>query len=290
MIVEGLLLASLSAVPQASPAGQTSTDCSTALARGNSAAAVEVCLGEDQLKLADAAPRGGTERARLLEAAAEHYRRAEALAPNSAIRIRAFDALARVFDAQHLNDLAQLEPVLRELAALEPDDLERLYRLAKVQEDQDSFDAAEATLITARQRQPDSVEPYKMLAQLYLRRATALAAIANRQSASDPTGGAPGKPDQDGIYRVGGGIAAPARRGVPRMPQEATAAGIQGVVIVEVVVDESGAVTEPRILRSIPLLDEAALSAVREWRFEPTIVDGRPVPVRMTLTVNFTNR
>lgn len=286
MILSGFLLSASLAVAQTA---QTSTDCSTALSRGNSAATVEMCLGEEQLKLADAAPRDRTERTRLLDAAVEHYRRAEALAPTTALRIRAFDALARAFDAQHLNDLGQLEPVLRELAALEPDDLNRLYRLAKAQEDQDFFDAAEATLITARQRQPDAVEPYKMLAQLYLRRATALTTLANKVAAGDPAG-APGEPDKDGIYRVGGGIVPPDRKGVLRMPQEAIAAGIQGVVVVEVVVDETGAVTQPRILRSIPLLDEAALAAVSEWRYQPTVVNGRPVPVRMTLTVNFTTR
>ena len=74
------------------------------------------------------------------------------------------------------------------------------------------------------------------------------------------------------------------------MPEAASAAGVQGAVIVEVVIDESGAVTQPRILRSIPLLDDAALEAVREWRFEPTVVDGRAVPVRMTLTGQFSYR
>lgn len=43
-----------------------------------------------------------------------------------------------------------------------------------------------------------------------------------------------------------------------------------------------------RIVRSIPLLDEAALQAVREWRYDPTIINGKPVPVRMTVNVNFT--
>lgn len=49
--------------------------------------------------------------------------------------------------------------------------------------------------------------------------------------------------------------------------------------------DASG---DARIVRSIPLLDEAALEAVRKWEFEPTPVDGQAVPVRMNVTVNFT--
>jgi protein TonB len=45
---------------------------------------------------------------------------------------------------------------------------------------------------------------------------------------------------------------------------------------------------EARVLRSIPLLDEAALEAVQQWRFTPTVVDGVPQAVVMTVTVNFT--
>jgi protein TonB len=42
------------------------------------------------------------------------------------------------------------------------------------------------------------------------------------------------------------------------------------------------------VLRSIPLLDEAALKAVRQWRYTPTLLNGIPVPVIMTVTVTFT--
>src|SRR5687767_2757782 len=87
MILPGLLLsASVAAAFQAGAAPQSSTDCSTALSRGNSAAAltaaVQMCLGEEQLKLADAAPRDDTDRTRFLLMAVDHYRRAEGLAPD----------------------------------------------------------------------------------------------------------------------------------------------------------------------------------------------------------------
>ena len=55
----------------------------------------------------------------------------------------------------------------------------------------------------------------------------------------------------------------------------------------EIVINEEGAVTEAQVVRSVPFLDEAALEAVRQWRFDPTVVDGKPVPVRMRVTVNF---
>jgi protein TonB len=47
---------------------------------------------------------------------------------------------------------------------------------------------------------------------------------------------------------------------------------------------------DARLLRSIPLLDAAALDAVRQWEFTPTLLNGNPVPVVMTVTVNFTLR
>ena len=52
-------------------------------------------------------------------------------------------------------------------------------------------------------------------------------------------------------------------------------------------INEEGHVAQARVTRSVPFLDEAALAAVREWRFKPTLVNGQPVPVRTTLMVNF---
>ena len=60
-----------------------------------------------------------------------------------------------------------------------------------------------------------------------------------------------------------------------------------GEVIVEITIGVDGAVTNARVLRSIPLLDQAALDAVRQWRYTPTLLDGRPVPVVMTVQVAF---
>jgi len=76
----------------------------------------------------------------------------------------------------------------------------------------------------------------------------------------------------------------------PIYPVEAKDAGAQGVVIIEAVIAPSGTVTAARILRSIPPLDQAALDAVNQWIFTPTLLNGTPVPVVMTVTVNFTLR
>jgi TonB family protein len=90
--------------------------------------------------------------------------------------------------------------------------------------------------------------------------------------------------------RVGGNIRTPSKlKDVkPVYPAIAQAARVQGVVMLEALIDEDGNVANARVLRSIPLLDAAALGAVSQWQFTPTEVDGRRVPVLMTVTVNFT--
>jgi protein TonB len=89
--------------------------------------------------------------------------------------------------------------------------------------------------------------------------------------------------------RVGGGIAPPKKvvNVAPVYPPDALAARVAGVVIIEAVIGEDGKVRAARVLRSIPLLDPAALEAVRQWEFTPTLLNGAPVPVVMTVTVNF---
>lgn len=95
----------------------------------------------------------------------------------------------------------------------------------------------------------------------------------------------------DGIMplRVGGNIAPPAKihHVAPEYPPIAKAAGVQGVVVLDVVVDTAGAVRDGRILRSIPLLDQAALDAVKQWRFQPTLVNGQAMPISLTVTIDF---
>ena len=90
--------------------------------------------------------------------------------------------------------------------------------------------------------------------------------------------------------RIGGEVKAPSKiRDVkPAYPAIARDARVQGVVIVEAIIDATGRVADTRVLRSIPLLDEAAVEAVRQWEFTPTQLNGTPQAVVMTVTVNFT--
>ena len=100
----------------------------------------------------------------------------------------------------------------------------------------------------------------------------------------------PPPPAPDAPVRVGGGIKTPTKiKDVrPVYPPDALDARIQGVVIIEATVDGDGRVADAKVLRSIPQLDDAALTAVRQWEFTSTSVNGVPVPVIMTVTVNFT--
>ncbi len=93
----------------------------------------------------------------------------------------------------------------------------------------------------------------------------------------------------DEPFRVGGGIRPPAKINdvPPAYPPEAQEARVQGVVVLDATIDPTGEVSDIEVLRSVPLLDEAAVAAVRQWRYEPTLVDGEPVSILMTVTINF---
>ena len=108
-----------------------------------------------------------------------------------------------------------------------------------------------------------------------------------RSAAAPPP---PSRATPPGVYRVGAGINAPTKiKDVrPIYPAAAQDAGIEGVVIIEVQIAEDGTIATAHTVRSIPLLDEAALDAVRQWIFTPTLLNGAPISVAMMVTVNFT--
>jgi TonB family protein len=90
--------------------------------------------------------------------------------------------------------------------------------------------------------------------------------------------------------RVGGQIKPPVKiKDVPPVyPAVAQSARVQGDVIIEATVGEDGKVADARVLKSIPLLDKAALDAVNQWEYQPSLLNGIPTPVVMTVTVKFT--
>jgi len=89
--------------------------------------------------------------------------------------------------------------------------------------------------------------------------------------------------------RVGGQIKEPKKlkNVAPVYPDIAKQARVQGVVILECTISPQGKVTDVKVLRGIPLLDQAATDAVKQWVYTPTLLNGVPVPVIMTVTVNF---
>ncbi|MFN7980930.1 MAG: energy transducer TonB [Vicinamibacterales bacterium] len=89
--------------------------------------------------------------------------------------------------------------------------------------------------------------------------------------------------------RVFAGVSAPMKLqdAAPAYPVMARTTGVQGLVIIEATIDGSGNVVATKVLRSVPLLDAAAVDAVRQWKYAPARLNGEPIPVLITVTVNF---
>ena len=100
----------------------------------------------------------------------------------------------------------------------------------------------------------------------------------------------PPPPEPAPLIRLHSGIRTPVktRDVAPVYPAIARISHVSGMVILEAVLNAQGGVASVHVLRSIPLLDQAAIDAVQQWRFTPTLLNGQPVPVVMTVTVNFT--
>jgi TonB family protein len=90
-------------------------------------------------------------------------------------------------------------------------------------------------------------------------------------------------------FRIGGGAApVPIVRVAPEYSEEARQAKWQGSVLLQVTTDEKGVPQNIKIVRPLGMgLDQKAIEAVRQWRFEPGLKDGKPVPVTANLELNF---
>jgi TonB family protein len=94
----------------------------------------------------------------------------------------------------------------------------------------------------------------------------------------------------DGAYKAGNGVSKPEllHKVEPEYSEEARKAKFQGVVILAITVDPNGNAINPQVMKSLGLgLDEKAMEAVRQWKFKPGYKDGKPVPVKATVEVNF---
>jgi len=103
-----------------------------------------------------------------------------------------------------------------------------------------------------------------------------------------PEGPPPAEPE--GPILVGGDVKAPERifSPQPAYTEIARKARIQGVVIVQAIIDKQGNVTNVKVLKGLPMgLEQAAVDAIKQWKFKPATLNGKPVTVYYNLTVNF---
>jgi len=103
-----------------------------------------------------------------------------------------------------------------------------------------------------------------------------------------PEGPPPVEPE--GPIMVGGDVKAPEKLSAPPpiYTEIARKARIQGVVIVQAIIDKEGNVTNVKVLKPLPMgLDQAAVEAIKKWKFKPATLNGKPVAVYYNLTVNF---
>jgi TonB family protein len=184
------------------------------------------------------------------------------------------DVAKRENDLRALLRTAQADPaqVERAVDAL----IEARGRLAK-----------STTMMMVRMRQLMTLDQWEKLSEYEGR----LTALAEAPDPGTPLGPAPPPPSQPGVFRPGvGGVTAPTLiyKVEPAYSEWAKRQGIEGTVTMQAVIAPDGTVSELRVLRSLdPDLDQKAIEAVRQWRFQPGMKDGQPVPVAARIEVTF---
>jgi protein TonB len=103
------------------------------------------------------------------------------------------------------------------------------------------------------------------------------------------SGSSLGAPPPNEPVRVGGNIKAPAlvKKVPPAYPHGAQQARIQGNVVLEAEVAPTGSVESVKVVKSVGMLDQAAIDAVKQWKYSPLVLNGKPVPFILTVTVTF---
>jgi protein TonB len=108
---------------------------------------------------------------------------------------------------------------------------------------------------------------------------------------SSSTMAAPTAPEirPEGPVVVGGHVAEPRLiyRALPIYPVAAKQAGVQGQVVINTTIDKKGSVVDMHVVSGPMMLRQAALDAVHRWKFEPSKLDGQPIPVQMLVTIKF---
>jgi protein TonB len=172
------------------------------------------------------------------------------------------------------------------------------YASASLQSAQDARAALDAELKAQDQKWVKSYDKARELA--------AAAKVAGDKAAADAVGGkeraeaASRKRVNTAAPRTAAKVTAPLRIGgqimpptrvkdvTPIYPAIAQSAKVTGEVTIEATIGVDGKVADAKVVRSVPLFDQAALDAVRQWEYMPTLLNGVPVPVVTMVTVNFT--
>ncbi len=183
-----------------------------------------------------------------------------------------------------LGIVAEARRLRHSLSATNPDTVADKGTLDRVA---DVMTAAAVHAIRNWRYQPPVNGPIAFDVRVYFQTDGETSAVQNTGIVGTPL---PSKINAAGAVRVGGKIKAPTKiKDVrPEYPPVAQQARVSGMVIIEARIGPDGSVEDANVLRSIPLLDQAALDAVRQWRFTPTLLNGVPTAVLMTVTVNFT--
>lgn len=204
------------------------------------------------------------------------------MAKRRALSVVGIVALSLVIQASPIAQAPAGETELLQRLSAQPAEISNYLELAKIYTKARRFDDAEQMLTQAlavvRRARIAPIPPQGVAGTITTSQATGAGVFV------DP-GTAPAGP-----YRVGGDIKEPKKvRDVkPVYPELAQTSRVQGIVIIEAIIDQQGNVRDAKILRSVALLDQAAIDAVRQWQFTPTLVNYVPVEVVMTVTVNFT--
>ena len=172
-------------------------------------------------------------------------------------------------------------------------DPERLRRVMEQLREADRQLEASRADIAARTREAEralEAARARMLAERGLIAPADAARLSAQQSIERPML----TPSGRGPIRIADvpGLKGPAvtKRVHPEHPLIARQARVEGTVILEALVDEQGRVADARVIKSIPLLDRAALDAAKQWEFTPTLINGEPVPVLVQLEMEFNLR
>jgi protein TonB len=113
--------------------------------------------------------------------------------------------------------------------------------------------------------------------------------VGGLMAAAPPPPPPPPPPAPAQPVRIGGNIQAPTliKRVEPTYPDIALVAKVTGLVILEASIGTDGTVQSVRVLRSVKFLDEAAVDAVKQWRYQPLVLNGVPTPFILSVTLNF---